>query len=224
MLILPLKQLPSNTLGCYDGRMPARSLFLHPLAAPSFLEHVDRWVCSDIYRSPEASLVAMKTRKGAQPPGYSAHNFGLAIDLDIKETIEKLRPGKFGAGGKVSLDVYMEKFGWFCHRRDHRMDHEAWHYTFLGTGAFIAPNYKNIVWHTAARIREVFGAALLPDDTECQRLLQKTGYYGGAIDGKVGPLTLAAVDVFRRGWSLKGKTIDDIRRTLAVVAADKVIL
>ncbi len=218
MLILHLERLPASTLGSYDGRMPARSLFLHPLAAPSFLKNIDRWVCSDIYRSPEASLVAMKTRKGAQPPGYSAHNFGLAIDLDIKATMKNL---EFKT--KTELDVFMEKVGWFCHRRDHKLDHEAWHYTFLGTGAFIAPQYKTIVWHTAARIREVFGEALLPDDTECQRLLAKLGYYGGAIDGKIGPLSLAAIDVFRRGWGIKGKNIDSIRRTLAIVAAEKIV-
>jgi D-alanyl-D-alanine carboxypeptidase len=217
MLTLRLNHLPINTLGIYNGKMPLRALFLHPLASEAFL--ADSWVCSDIFRSPESSLVAVRAGRGAQPPGFSAHNFGLAIDIDVKATMARL-----SIKTKADLDAYMENTGWFCHRRDHKLDRESWHYTFLGVGAFIAPKYQTIVHHTEARIVEFYGKDLAPDDMECQRMLAKLGLYGGAIDGDLGPLSKAAAEVFRRGWGLYGKSFDSkVRRTLALVSANKII-
>jgi hypothetical protein len=226
MLTLKLEALPADRvkgiykIGGVEGRMPARALFLHPAAAPSFLEMTDRLVCSDIFRTAEASLAAVKANRGAQPPGYSAHNFGLAIDLDVKATMKNIP-----LANKEQLDFFMEVKGWFCHRRDHTMDSESWHYTFLGVGADVSPRVKTIVNYTEARILEVYGKSFSPDDAECQRLLQKLRIYSGEVDGKIGPQSKAAIGVFQRGWGLTEGPLDaKTRRTLALVAADRAIV
>lgn len=221
MLKIALCKLPDTVLGIYGpdkNRMPERARYLHPDAAKVF--HVAGFVVSDIFRSAEASLAAVKAGRGAQPPGYSAHNFGLAIDLDVRSTMKLGNNLKT----KADLDDVMEKDGWFCHRRDHKLDHESWHYTFLGVGAQVSPRFQTIVYHTEARIMEFYGQSLAPNDLECQKLLQKIGLYGGALDGDIGPLSKAAVEVFRRGWGLYGKGLDQkTRRTLAYVACERVV-
>jgi hypothetical protein len=227
VLTLKLTKLPLATQGIYtingvEGRMPDRALFLHPDAASSFASFAASVVCSDIFRTAEASLAAVKANRGAQPPGFSAHNFGLAIDLDVKASMEKMRIVK---GAKATLDDCMEMHGWFCHRRDHAMGPESWHYTFLGAGAVVSPKVQTLVNYTEARIVSLYGDYLKPDDTECQRLLQKLRLYNGGIDGAIGSQSKAAINVFQRGWRLTIGLLDaKTRRTLALVAADRAIV
>lgn len=221
--------------GIYDVRgiphksMPERMRFLHPDAAQSFAAIAGWAVVSDMFRSPESSLRAVREGRGAQPPGYSAHNVGLAVDIDIKATAERLTSewARRAAGNasllatKTLLDAEMERHGWFCHRRDHVLGSEAWHYNFLGVNAKVAGALTSD--EVEARIVELYGAALAPDDRECQRLLAKLRMYGGAIDGDLGPLTREAVRVFERAWGLIADGVLDARtrRTLAYVAADR---
>lgn len=221
MLKLELVPVPP-CLGIYEvagvpfRSMPVRMRYLHPDAALSF-KAISGWAtCSDMFRSPDSSLRAVREGRGAQPPGYSAHNYGLAIDLDIKASME--------AGGyltKLGLDDAMWARGWYCHRLDHVMGREAWHYNFLGAGAWVSGSLTSD--EIEARILELYGAALAPDDRECQRMLARLGFYGGEPDGIIGPLTREATRAFERAWGLSADGVLDARarRTLAYVAADR---
>lgn len=229
-VILELVQFDlDQVVGIYrvDGqpaRMPERARYLHPGAAADYLALVRRGrvVVSDMFRTAESSLAAVKAGRGAQRPGYSAHNLGLAIDVDIRPTMKGL-----GTHTKAELDAVMEEHGFFCHRRDHQLGHEAWHYTWLGRGAVISPKVRTIVNYTEAQIVAIAGAAALaPDDAECQRALARLRLYSGAIDGKIGKLSKAAIGAFQRAWDLPATEAltARTRRTLALVAAERKIV
>jgi hypothetical protein len=219
-----------NVLGIYevdgvDGRMPARMRWLHPDAAKAFAVIAPWAVVSDMFRSPESSLNAIRTKVGAKPPGFSAHNFGLAVDLDIAASRQNLaaRVGSRRAITKAELDEALEAAGWFCHRRDHAMDHEAWHFNYLGVVTQVSARYRTTEGWIEGRIRQLYGAALELDDRGAQSALKRLRLYSGAIDGKVGPLTREATRVFQRAWGLveTGRLDARTQRTLAYVAADR---
>ena len=205
-----------NVAGVPHKSMPPRMRYLHPVAAHSFAGIAAWAVCSDMFRSPESSLRAVREGRGAQPPGYSAHNYGLAIDIDIAPSMKLL-----GVMTKIGLDSEMERRGWYCHRRDHVIGFEAWHYNFLGIGAAVAGTLTSD--EIEARILAMYGNGLSPDDRECQRLLAKLKMYGGEVDGDIGPLTREAARAFERAWGLNVDGVLDAktRRTLAYVAADR---
>lgn len=212
-------------VGGVAARLPERMRYLHPDAARAF-GAIEEWaVISDMFRSPESSLRAVREQRGALPPGFSAHNFGLAIDLDLNESRQNLarRIGR-PTVSKAELDEAMESAGWFCHRRDHTNGFEAWHYNALLIGAYIPASNRTTAPLIEARILELYGADLNPVDVECQAALKRLGLYGGAIDGAIGPLSREAVRAFQRTWGLAetGKLEPKTRRTLAYVAAVRV--
>lgn len=221
MLKLQLKAI-DPCLGIYDVKgvphksMPERMRYLHPHAATAFQYIASVVVVSDMFRSPESSLAAVRSGRGAKRPGFSAHNYGLAIDIDIGASMR----GKEGLKSKLDLDRFMSSFGWFCHRQDHKVDFEAWHYNFLDRGAL--PKGQTTSDEVEQRILDLYGDALRPDDTECQRMLSKIRMYGGEADGIVGPRTREAVRVFKRAWGLlPDDHLDEMtRRTLAYVSCD----
>lgn len=232
MLTLALEQLDQAAVrGIYGDRrdrMPTRALWLHPDAAAAFRSIAGWAVVSDMFRTPESSLRAVREGRGAQPPGYSAHNYGLAIDLALTDSnrehgdgaLTRLGREMFGGrrASKAELDAEMERHGWYCHRRDHTLGFESWHYNFLGVGAVVAGAITSD--EVEARIQQLYGAQLGPDTRECQRLLAKLKLYGGDVDGIVGPQTREAVRTFERAWQLNvDSTLDArTRRTLAYVA------
>ena len=224
MLTLELTALEDlDVRGIYgpdENRMPLRCRFLHPEAAASFLEIKEQVVISDMFRSPESSLRAVRDGRGAQPPAYSAHNYGLAIDLDLKQSF-----AGFGIKSKTALDAEMESRGWFCHRRDHELEHEAWHYNFLGRGTQVGQQFRSTAGWIEARIGQMYGAFLEPDDRECQTALKKLRLYGGALDGKIGPISQEAIRAFQRTWGLaeSGRLDTRTKRTLAYVAAERTV-
>ncbi len=225
-----LRRLPVEVHGIYTiagipGRMPPRALFLEPEAADSFTTQLlDRAVVSDVLRSAESSLNAVRRGRGAQAPGFSAHNYGKAIDLDVKATMKAL-----GLKTKAELDAWMERRGWYCHRRDHRMDSESWHFNFLGVGYVVSPRQRSTGADVEALIVQRYGADMAPSDAECQAMLASLRMYSGAIDGIVGDLTKEAVRVFQRAWASKrvaetGKLDAATRRTLAFVTASREVV
>ena len=132
LLAIRLKRIP-NILGIYGpnkDQFPARMSMLHPDAAAAFDAVIaltgQRLRVSDMYRTPAESLKAMQTKRGVQPPGYSAHNFGFAIDIDTDAMLAALKCTK------AVLDVTMQSKGWYCHRKDSKRGMEDWHYNFLG--------------------------------------------------------------------------------------------
>jgi hypothetical protein len=204
------------------GILPVRMRRLSVEARESFLrdlaEHV---VVSDMFRSADASLWAIKNRKGAQPPGWSGHNYGWSIDLDIKATMARL-----GLRSKQQLDAWMAKRGWYCHRRDHRMRWEAWHYNYLGVnaGGYLREEDRRTSVALERMLTDKYGEGWVLSKEDLQRALASLRLYGGAIDGDIGPLSRTAVRSFQRSWALKVDAVPGRRtqRAVAYVTDDRV--
>ena len=235
MLTLQLKQLP-NVLGIYGtgkGGIPAGDYFppnaayLHPEAADSFLklqkDTGKRLRVSDVFRTPESSLMAMQQKSGVQPPGFSGHNFGFAIDVAVDACLKS-----FGMS-KPTFDAFMGSYGWFCHRKDGKRGFEDWHYNHFGLGPAAAQYHQACANSPVtsdgveARIVATYGPAFTLTTMELQTLLKGLKLYNGDIDGDFGPRTREAVWAFERTWKLPedGKADPKMMRTLATVAAEK---
>lgn len=231
LLTLRLKRVP-NVLGIYGktkDQFPASMAFLHPDAAAAYeaaCKVVGRLRVSDMLRTAEASLQAMQTKAGVQPPGFSAHNYGLAIDIDTDAMLTATKLDK------KALDAKMASCGWCCHRKDGRRGMEDWHYNFLGVGkdaaAFLAvcEGKSSTALAIEAKIAAIHGDDLTLDPYEAQTALAKLGLYGGAIDGDLGPRTKQGIAAFQRAWKLKESGTLDARteRTLALVSANKLVM
>lgn len=203
------------TIKGMSGRMPASACFLAPDTARSwaFENFNETLVVSDILRTPESSLQAVKSGRGAKMPGFSGHNFGYSIDIDVKKSMKLT-----GCKTKLELDGFMGKRGWYCHRMDSKLDSESWHYNFLGSHANIrgttsAPELEN-------KILANYGSQLKLDNVGVQTALKKLGLYGGDLDGKLGPRSKEAIAAFCRAWNLKPSDGDKLARTLAFVARE----
>lgn len=226
---LLLRRLPETVRGIYDlnknGKpddpMPKRTLLLHPDAFSSFLELVNAggMVFSDIFRSAESSLHAVESGRGAQPPGYSGHNFGLATDVAVDETL-KARSCTY-----VQLLEAMALKGWHCYRRDGQRGKEDWHFNYLGTDSkrILAACIKRDSWSQAAEesIMSRYAKDFGMQPVEIQAALKKLGMYNGETDGDIGPMSRAAAGAFARAWNLMSSDIAQPRfqRTLAFVSA-----
>jgi hypothetical protein len=133
MLTLKLKKLPDTLRGIYGpnkDKLGERMLYAHPDLYKSIMDLEAagvRLVFSDIFRSAKESLAAKRAKPGlVMPAGYSAHNFGLAVDLDVNAIMRELKLDK------KRLDELLASFGLFCHRTDHKMLAECWHYNAFG--------------------------------------------------------------------------------------------
>jgi peptidoglycan hydrolase-like protein with peptidoglycan-binding domain len=244
VVILKLTPLASShvkgiyTADGFKGRLPARMRFLHPAVALMFSKIAAWAVVSDMFRSPESSLQAVREGRGAQSPGYSGHNYGLSIDLDIGASMENLAATR-GVGShrvsKETLDGAMAAAGFYCHRLDHKMEHEAWHYNGLGNPNDNFPGRLLADWpvippqgtrthdELEKLIVRLYGADLRPNPTECQHMLKKLRLYHGEVDGIIGRLSREAVRAFQRTWGLAESGIleERTRRTLAYVTAER---
>jgi len=235
MLTMLLKRVP-GVLGIYGtgkGGVPAGDYFppsaalLHPDAVPAFLAVEagtgKKLRCSDMFRSPEASLQAMMTKSGVQPPGYSGHNFGFSIDVATDACLKS-----FGMT-KQAFDEMMASYGWYCHRKDHQRGSEDWHFNHFGTGDAAAPWLaacaKSVVTSAGVEAKMVatYGASFQLSNVELQTLLQKLKMYGGDLDGDIGPRSQQAILAFERAWQLPMDGVADAKmmRTLATVASEQ---
>jgi hypothetical protein len=228
---LVLAELPES-LRHYTGKpVPKWMRVLHPTAAASLLQlekDTGGLSYTDIWRSAEVSLNARATKQGVQPPGFSGHNFGFSIDLDIDGTL-KLRKWTY-----AQLLVVMEKAGWYCHRRDGVMGKsECWHFNFFGpTPApylLVIDPKKASTWSAGVEKRIVteYGKELTLSSMQVQTALKTMKLYNGDIDGKFGPISRSALGVFQKGWGLvaSGDPSDPrTQRTLAFVTATKKIV
>lgn len=215
-----------GVLDCYGTEatpLPARMSFLHPEAKASWLK-LEQQIglklrVSDMWRSAEGSLEARRRKTGVQRPGYSAHNYGLAVDLDWIDCAKRLKVSKEG------LDQWMARAGWYCHRRDHRADFEAWHFNFLGDATTAAGYLQhgaatNTAGAIEAKIQDLYGAGLKLSRVEVWEHLKRLGYL--TKEGAEGP----AVAAFQRDWSLEvdGRAGPITQRTLAFVGATREIV
>jgi hypothetical protein len=242
-LSLQIRPVVANLVwGIYDNdkdgvarEMPARMRYLEHSAYADWAP-LSQWVVvSDMYRSPESSLAARASGRGAQPPGFSAHNFGEAVDVALDATmtnLAKLRGAKRVT--KPELDAELAEYGWYCHRTDGKVGKskihphdESWHYNHLGRGKSTAGFRSTAAW-VEAQIVERYGAALYlgaPADrpANAQAALKRLGMYSGRIDGLFGPISTQGLKAFQRAWGLRdtGKLDDRTCRTLAYVSSDR---
>ena len=225
-MVLHLQRLPAvrGIYGPNRDLMPRRALLLHPDACASFLglEATNPLVYSDIFRSAESSLAAVQAGRGAQPPGYSGHNYGLAVDVAVDETLKR-------HGWKYAqLLSFLAERGWHCYCRDGKRGKEDWHFNFLGTNAgrilqLVDPTRRS-TWATAAEllIKTYYPDALTLSPGGIQQCLAKIGFYRGEIDGLLGPLSRQAIAAFARAWGLDPEATlsPRLQRTLAYVSAE----
>lgn len=216
-----------NVVGIYGptkDQFAARMAYLLPDAAKSYQEAARQLSLrvSDMFRTADESLRARATKQGVQRPGYSAHNYGLAVDIDTDTVLDATRLDKPG------LDHAMESFGWWCHRKDGQRGSEDWHYNYLGVGPDAQP-YLDACKSSSvrsgaveARIRATFGDALLLTPDEAQVGLSRMKLYHGEIDGRWGGGSMQALKAFQRAWNLPvtGQLDARTERTLAYVTAE----
>lgn len=227
-LSLSLVRVP-DVLGIYGAskdQFPARMSLLNPDAAIAFVylqkKAGQRIRCSDMFRTAEQSLQAMQEKSGVMPPGYSLHNFGVAIDIDVDAMLAALK-----LPNKPALDTFMREGGWYCHRKDGKRGSEDWHYNFLGVGAaaepFLAASAKSTNTSAAgdAKILSLYKDGLTLEPAEVQECLAHLKLYSGEIDGQIGPRTKQSLMAFQRAWRLQpsGQVDDRTERTLAYVSA-----
>jgi hypothetical protein len=227
-LSLNLVSVP-NVLGIYGATkdvFPAKMARLHPDAAAAFLAAEKglgvRLRVSDMFRTAEQSLQARAQKAGVQPPGWSLHNYGVAIDIDTDAMLKSTKLAK------PALDKEMEKYGWFCHRKDGKRGMEDWHYNYFGVGEAAAPFLKACASSTNtsaggdAKILSLYKDALTLDAKEVQECLAHLKLYSGEIDGAIGPRSKEALMAFQRTWKLQpsGQVDKKTERTLAYVSAD----
>jgi hypothetical protein len=213
--------------GVYDidrdgtkAEMPKRALWLAPDAAECFDRHLAGvLVVSDMFRSPDSSLAAVRSGRGAAAPGRSSHNYGRAIDVDVDAALEET-----GHKTKVALDAWLASLGWHCWRDDHAMPswrpiNEAWHYFWAPGGARYVRGSAVQWW--ADEMLTVYPAKLT--EVDAQSCLATLGLYSGGLDGKFGTLSRRALEAFQRGWGRRatGWLDDDTMRCLAYVAWHK---
>lgn len=216
---LVLQQLPTL-------RGSARARLLAPDAAASLLsleKDTGGLVYVDIWRDAVASLLSRRLRKTSQLPSYSPHNYGFAVDLDVKAILDEK---------KIlyeDLIYIMKKRGWFCHRRDgDGTKHEAGHFNYLGDLGerfIVKTTFDPATWQRPAeeRIYELYGKEFQISLQTAQGLLTKAGFYNGETTETIDAYTREAILAFQRAWDLveDGQMSMSFCRCLVFVTADR---
>lgn len=225
---LTLAELP-ETLRHYTGKpVPKWMRVLAPDAAASILKlETEQGPLSytDIWRSAEVSRLARATKRGVQPPGYSAHNYGLAVDFDIDGTM-KLRKWSY-----AQMLAILEGYGWYCHRRDGASGKsESWHFNYLGAAVRkylpLADPKRARTWAAPAEqlMADRYGKQMKLSAIEVQAALKSVRMYAGDLDGRLGPISKQGILAFQRAWGLAptGLSDESFQRTLAFVTATRI--
>ena len=210
--------------GSGQEAFPPRQAFLHPEAAQAFREVCAYQPLSVIamLRGAEESMQACADHTGSHRPGYSAHNYGLAVDLDVDDCLRRFGMVKRG------FDRLLSSYGWWCYRQGGRRGVEDWHYTYLGRGAQAEPllalceGVGTTAQALEAKLVSVYGEALKLNLLDAQIALARLHLYHGLIDGELGPVTTQALRAFQRAWRLpeSGLLCERTERTLVLVAAE----
>lgn len=227
---LTLSRLPSNLRGIYEGKVPNWARYLYPDAAESLLdleEETGGLIYTSLWRSANASLWAIKNKSGAMPPGFSAHNYGLAVDLTVDQIIKE----KIISSYDYLLNM-MAEFGWYCHRRDRKKKFESWHFNYLGHNAeayLELATTRSKTWHLPIeeRIKELYGYVWEEWEAEdVQRALRTLKFYDQKVDGLWGSYSRGALNSFQRAYKLRqtSKATDRDIRTLAFCTAKKALV
>lgn len=230
---LLLQKLPKDLLGIYDcdrdgikKEMPFRALFAHPVLATAILSTEKdgfRLTYSDIFRDAKTSLARRRefVAKGgpqlAAKPGFSAHNFGFAVDLDVQKIMKDY------SINKEHLDVLLrDKYSLYCHRRDHSLASECWHYNALGGGAtaLLQHSSKNSTSGAVeAFILSVYGKDFDITRDQCIQAIRALGFMPEKVDNAI--TEVAAIKKFQLFWDLQVDGIlgPQCKRLLAYLTA-----
>jgi len=144
--LAPLPTDPWKHRGIYGPQkdmMPDRFMFLEPAALASMAAweqaHPGTLWISDCFRNAIGSLGRRQKNAAAHSgvatgklPGSSAHGYGFALDVEVDHCLQTFGKHIGGPVTKKDWDHEREKFGWYCHRRDHAGGSESWHENFLG--------------------------------------------------------------------------------------------
>lgn len=215
-------RLKGPTGPVYNGVVPKRMKFLAPWAVSKFVDLLIALpfiAFSDIFRDPIASLEARRSKAGVQRPGYSAHNYGFAFDVDVDQV---LKAGAVirGAFSYPTLLGILKDHGFTCHRPDGLRGSEDWHFNYLdGIDATQFPRSAG----PQKLILDKWGSFLQGDEAWVQECLKEVGLYRGEIDGAFGPQSKASLMAFERAYDLTPDGIIDemTSRTLAIATAKK---
>lgn len=178
---------------------------LSPEAADSLLSlesDTDGLVYTDMWMDATTSLLTRRTRPGFPSPGYSSHNFGMAVDLDIS-TILKDKMIRY-----EDLLHIMKKRGWVCFRRDGLEGRSgSGHFDYLGSmpGKYLTSSTQDpATWLNPgeALIWEKYGSEFQIDIAKLQTLLSQIGFYHGPVTGQNDPYTREAIMAFQKAWDL----------------------
>lgn len=171
--------------------------FLHPDVAKLFNTLPDGIEISDMWRSGKGSYLAIKRGRPAAKPGNSGHNWGMSIDLDLRQTMKNwnIWKSKCFKGWQDKMDEVrriMAKHGW-CWIR-HSKGLEEWHFNGLGIGVenlngfYSVKDWVESHWELELADDELQGAL-----KQCSIVFQDKGMNPGKIDGWVGPKTRRAM-------------------------------
>jgi len=230
---LYLKELSTEeVIGIYGtnkDKLPERMRFLHPDAAQSYLRmSLEKKIkCSDMLRTYQGSLNAY-IKKGAHRPGYSGHNFGFSIDIDVRWVIEN---NSFK--DKTYLDRWMSGQGWYCHNPiGETRSRESWHYNYFGEESAAYLIHRTSDKRTWSRpveqkIKDVYSYSWENLTTkDVQEKLTGLSMYSGDIDDNLGPLTTEGIKSFQRAWRLTADGIAGsvFNRTLACITSERIVI
>lgn len=189
----------------YDNKLPTHMLYLRDVVEgtiydPSFtawqrlkaLQAYRPLIFSDIYRSPASSADAYRRKTGVALPGYSGHNYGVSIDIDVDGSMKRHNLTYNG------LCTLLIAYGWTPYQGiqidDYRRGKEDWHFNFIGDWINIEKPLDK--WINSNNQFEV-------DITSIQRMLKQLKLYQGELDGIQGPLTRDAIIKFQKAWNPK---------------------
>lgn len=187
----------------------------------------DGLIYTDMWRDGIDTLLA-KTGKinKCHSVGYSPHNFGISVNLDIPTILDqkKIR--------YEDIIWLMKRRGWYCFRRDGSQDQVgSGHFDFLGDGAdaYLSTSTQNpATWSTAAEMKiwSLYHQYFSMEIKEVQEKLSKLGFFNGPFTGQLDTYTREAVIAFQRAWDIIQTGFPDITlcRALAFVSAEISIL
>lgn len=224
---LILAALPER-LTHYDGKpVPAWMRLMHPSAAEALVALETKYgplSYTDIWRSAEVSLHAQESKTGVQAPGFSGHNFGFSVDMDVDGCQKKA-----GIRYQRLLEI-MAEFQFFCHRRDGSLGSEEWHFNHFPDPKYLArmdsKNHHTWSHGIEQRIVDIYGGQFILDVRSVQQSLAQLKLYSGPLDGEPSAILTQSIRAFQRAWKLSddGVTGPMTQRTLAFVAANKIVV
>jgi hypothetical protein len=226
-MILTLRKLPPLR-GIYNGKVPNWARYLAPEAADSLMmiEQDEGLIYTSVWRSANGSLWAIKNKQGAMPPGFSAHNYGFAVDLTVDQILKEK------GWSYTKLLGFMKEYGWYCHRRDGKTGGEYWHFNYFGDDAKsllrLAKRDNSRTWHLPVEevMRVNYDVHWHLTVREVQSALKKLKFYFERVDGTWGPYSREALNSFQRAYKMRETRIPTARdeRTLAFCTATKKIV